>query len=193
MKRFISIMLSALLLAIPMSSYAIFGKDNPDKERKELQDKRNAALDMLYAEKPAARNELKSSKGYAVFSNIGINLFLVSTERGGGILRDNRNGKDTYMKMFSAGGGLGMGIKDFSLIFVFHTVEAMEEFQNSGWDFSGQADASAESGDKGAGAEAAATVIPGTTIYQLTKAGLALQATLKGTKFWADEDLNQGK
>ncbi len=193
MKRFISIMLSALLLAIPMSSYAIFGKDDPDKERKELQDKRNAALDMLYAEKPAARNELKSSKGYAVFSNIGINLFLVSTERGGGILRDNRNGKDTYMKMFSAGGGLGMGIKDFSLIFVFHTVEAMEEFQNSGWDFSGQADASAESGDKGAGAEAAATVIPGTTIYQLTKAGLALQATLKGTKFWADEDLNQGK
>ncbi len=190
MKSFVSVMLSTLLLAIPMSSYAIFGKDNPDKERMELQDERNAALNKLYAEKPATRNELKSSKGYAVFSNIGINLFVVSTERGGGILRDNRNGEDTYMKMFSAGGGLGMGIKHFFLIFVFHTVEAMEEFQNSGWDFSGQADASAKSGDKGAGAEAAATVIPGTTIYQLTEAGLALQATLKGTKFWADEELN---
>ncbi len=190
MKSFVSVLLSALLLAIPMSGYAIFGKDNPDKERKELQEARNAALGKLYAEKPATRNELKSSKGYAVFSNIGINLFIVSTERGGGILRDNRNGKDTYMKMFSAGGGLGMGIKDFSLIFVFHTVKAMEEFQRSGWDFSAQADASAESGDKGAGTEAAATVIPGTTIYQLTEAGLALQATLKGTKFWADEDLN---
>ncbi len=190
MKSFVSVLLSALLLAIPMSSYALFGKDSPDKERKDLQEARNAALGKLYAEKPSTRNELKSSKGYAVFSNIGINLFVVSTERGGGILRDNRNGKDTYMKMFSAGGGLGMGVKDFSLIFVFHTVKAMEEFKSSGWDFSAQADASAESGDKGAGAEAAATVIPGTTIYQLTDAGLALQATLKGTKFWADEDLN---
>jgi len=190
MKSFASLMLSALLLAIPMSSFAIFGKDKPDKQRKELQEARNAALDKLYAEKPATRNELKSSKGYAVFSNIGINLFLVSTERGGGILRDNRNGQDTYMKMFSAGGGLGLGIKDFSLIFVFHTDKAIEEFQTSGWDFSAQADASAESGDKGMGTEAAATVVPGTTIYQLTEAGLALQATLKGTKFWADEDLN---
>ena len=141
MKSFVLVIISVLLLAIPMSSHAFFGKKSPDKERKELQESRQAALDTLYAEKPSTRNELKSSKGYAVFSNIGINLLLVSTERGGGILRDNRNGKDTYMKMFSAGGGLGMGIKDFSLIFVFHTVKAMEEFQISGWDFSGQADA----------------------------------------------------
>ena len=94
------------------------------------------------------------------------------------------------MKMFSAGGGIGMGVKDFSVVFIFHTASAMEDFQTSGWDFSGKADASAESGDKGMGTEAAATVVPGTTIYQLTEAGLALQATLQGTKFWADEDLN---
>jgi len=190
MKSFTSVVLAALVLVIPVSSYALFGKDSPDKQRDELQKARDAALDKLYEEKPATRSELKSSRGYAVFSNIGINLFVVSTERGGGVLHDNRNGKETYMKMFSAGGGLGMGIKDFSLIFVFHTVEAMEEFKNSGWDFSGQADASAESGDKGTGKETAATVMPGTTIYQLTEAGLALQATLKGTKFWVDEDLN---
>ena len=48
---------------------------------------------------------LADSKGYAVFSNMGVNLFLVSTQRGGGILRDNRNNDDIYMKMFSAGGG----------------------------------------------------------------------------------------
>lgn len=190
MKNFMSIMISTCLLAIPLSSHALFGKDDPDKERAELQDSREAALEKLYSERPATRDELQSAKGYAVFSTVGINLFLVSTERGGGILRDNRNGKDTYMKMFSAGGGIGLGIKDFSLIFVFHTVTAMDNFQSEGWDFSGQADASAESGDKGMGAEAAATLMPGTTIYQLTDAGLALQATLKGTKFWADEDLN---
>ena len=183
-------MVATLLLTIPMSSSAIFGKDSPDKQRKELQEQRNAALQKLYSERPPTKDELNSAKGYAVFSNIGINLFLVSTERGGGILRDNRSGKDTYMKMFSAGGGFGMGVKDFTLVFVFHTVKAMDDFHNKGWDFSGQADASAESGDKGMGTEAAATVVPGTSIYQLTEAGLALQATLKGTKFWADKDLN---
>ena len=91
-----------------------------------------AALDKLYAEKPAARNEIKSAKGYAVFSSIGVNLFLVSTERGGGILRDNRSGKDIYMKMFSAGGGVGMGVKDFAVVFIFHTETAMDDFQKEG-------------------------------------------------------------
>ena len=28
------------------------------------------------------------------------------------------------------------------------------------------------------------------TIYQLTETGLALQATVKGTKYWKDESLN---
>ena len=94
------------------------------------------------------------------------------------------------MRMFSAGGGLGLGVKDFALIFIFHTQAAMDQFREEGWDFSGQADATAESDDKGGGAEVAATVMPGTSIYQLTDAGLALQATLKGTKFWKDDDLN---
>jgi len=190
MSRFLSLILSSFLLIAPMSSYALFGKDDPAKERKELQESRSAALTKLYKENPRARSEVQGSKGYAVFSSIGMNLFLVATERGGGILRDNRSGKDTYMQMFSAGGGVGMGVKDMSLIFIFHTVQAMEDFQKEGWDFSGKADASAESEGKGAGMEAAVTVIPGTTIYQLTDAGLALQATLQGTKFWADEDLN---
>ena len=28
------------------------------------------------------------------------------------------------------------------------------------------------------------------TIYQLTETGLALQATVKGTKYWKDDNLN---
>lgn len=190
MIRLFSFLLATLLLTTPLSSYALFGEDSPAEQRAELQDARSAALKKLYAEKPQAKSMLASAKGYAVFSSIGINVLLVSTERGGGILRDNRSGKDTYMKMFSAGGGIGMGVKDFSVIFVFHTEEALREFQTEGWDFAGKAEAGAESGDKGAGTEQAITVVPGTTIYQLTDAGVALQATLQGTKFWADEDLN---
>jgi len=190
MRTLLFVLLSASLLALPLNSHALFGKKDPDKERQELQNARTAALEELYKDKPSARTEIEEAKGYAVFSSMGINVLLVSTENGGGILRDSRDGKDTYMRMFSAGGGLGMGVKDFSVIFVFHTVEAMEKFKDSGWDFSGQADASAQSGDKGAGVDGEVTVMPGTTIYQLTKAGLALQATLQGTKFWLDDDLN---
>jgi lipid-binding SYLF domain-containing protein len=190
MTKLLSLLLSSVLLMAPVSSYALFGKDDPDEERKELREARSAALSRLYKERPHAKGEVQGSVGYAVFSSIGMNLFLVATERGGGILRDNGSGKETYMQMFSAGGGMGMGVKDISLIFIFHTKKAMNDFQSEGWDFSGKADASAESGGKGAGMEAAVTVVPGTTIYQLTEAGLALQATLQGTKFWADDDLN---
>ena len=83
-----------------------------------------------------------------------------------------------------------MGVKDFIIVFVFHTEDAMDNFQQSGWDFSGQADANAETSTQGGGAETAGSVMPGTSIYQLTKSGLALQATLQGTKFWANKDLN---
>ncbi len=190
MKRTLSTILAMLLVVMPLSSQAFFGDKDVDKERKELQEARSNALERLYAEQPGTEKELKKAVGYAVFSTLGVNLLLVATERGGGILRDNRDGEDTYMKMFSAGGGLGLGVKDFSVIFVFHTEKAFEEFQTSGWDFSGKAEANAESAEKGSGAEAAATVIPGTSIYQITEAGIALQANLMGTKFWADEDLN---
>ncbi|MEH6589120.1 MAG: hypothetical protein V7746_02625 [Halioglobus sp.] len=190
MGRILTVLLSTVLLMTPIGAHALFGKDSPDKQRKELQEARTTALDRIYSERPEAKAEIQSAKGYAVFSSIGVNLFVVATERGGGILRDNRDGQDTYMKMFSAGGGIGMGVKDFAVIFIFHTVSAMEDFQKEGWDFSGKSDVSAQSDDKGMGTEAALTAIPGTTIYQLTDAGLALQATLQGTKFWKDEDLN---
>ena len=191
MKKLISTVFAIGLAIAPMASNAgLFDKKGPEDQKSELREARSAALDKLYEEKPHAREEVQSAVGYAVFSSVGVNLFVVATERGGGILHDNQSGDDTYMKMFSAGGGMGMGVKDFDAIFIFHTETAMQKFTTEGWDFTGKADMSAESGDKGMGEEAALTVVPGTTIYQLTEAGLALQATLQGTKFWIDEDLN---
>jgi hypothetical protein len=63
-------------------------------------------------------------------------------------------------------------------------------FVNEGWDFSGQADAAAKAGTDGAEFSEAVDVMPGVKVYQLTENGLALQATLQGTKYWADDDLN---
>ena len=178
------------LILTPISALALFDKKTPDEERKELQEARTEAMKKLYQEKPSAESEIRNARGYAVFSNFGLNLGFVSTQRGGGILRDNRTGKDTYMRMFSGGGGWGLGVKNFAAILIFENDEALSQFETSGWDFSAQADANAESGSEGDGAETAMTAMPGTKIYQLTESGVALQATVQGTKFWVDEDLN---
>lgn len=190
MTIFIRSLLSLTLLLAPLSALALFDKKSAEEERRELQQSRSAAIEKLYREKPAARDEIRNAKGYAVFSNIGLNLGFISSQRGGGILRDNRTGKDVYMKMFSAGGGWGLGVKDFAAILIFENDEALNQFETSGWDFSAQADANLESESEGDGVETAITAMPGTKIYQLTDAGVALQATLQGTKFWVDEDLN---
>ncbi|MEZ4485040.1 MAG: hypothetical protein R2864_10760 [Syntrophotaleaceae bacterium] len=67
---------------------------------------------------------------------------------------------------------LGLGVKDFRAVFVFHDTETMNRFTEKGWAFGGQADAAAKASDKGAavGGEA---VIDNITIYQLTESGLA--------------------
>jgi lipid-binding SYLF domain-containing protein len=41
------------------------------------------------------------------------------------------------MKMISAGAGLGIGVKNYRVIFVFETPSALSKFVDSGWDTSG--------------------------------------------------------
>ena len=44
--------------------------------------------------------------------------------------------------------------------------------------------------DEGDAAALAIDVSPGVKLFQLTESGLALQATIQGTKYWKDDDLN---
>jgi lipid-binding SYLF domain-containing protein len=94
------------------------------------------------------------------------------------------------MKMREVQAGLGMGVKKFSVIFVFETKEALKKFVNSGWEFGGQTTAAAKGGDSGGAYQGAASVSPGVWMYQLTDKGLALELTGKGTKYFKDDDLN---
>jgi len=66
----------------------------------------------------------------------------------------------------------------------------LKKFVVKGWDFSAQADAAAKSNQKGGSIEASGTILPGMEVYQLTKNGIALQATIQGTKYWKDKELN---
>ncbi len=161
------------------------------------QDKRNAVAKMrtdtlakLYEVQPQARDQIGQAVGYGVFSNVGINLIFLSAGNGYGIVRNNQSGAETYMKMLSGGLGVGLGVKDFRGVFVFTEKDAMDQFVDSGWDASAQADAAAKAGEKGGAWAGAVDVAPGIKLYQITEAGLALQATIQGTKYWRDDELN---
>ena len=54
------------------------------------------------------------------------------------------------MKMISAGAGLGVGVKDYRVVFVFETEEALAKFVDSGWAGETQADAAAKTSKSGA-------------------------------------------
>ncbi len=59
-----------------------------------------------------------------------------------------------------------------------------------GWQAGAQADAAAKAGDKGGAYAGAVDVAPGIRLYQITENGLALQATIQGTKYWKDDELS---
>ena len=164
-------------------------------ESKESQIKKRKAdsaktLKLLYKYAPKSRQELSISYGYATFSNVGVNLILLSAEGGIGMAHNNKTGENTYMNMGSGGVGFGLGLKDFRAIFLFENKKAFDNFVNYGWEANAQADAAIKAGDKGGALNAAITVAPGVRLYKLTKNGLALQATIQGTKYWKDGDLN---
>ena len=92
------------------------------------------------------------------------------------------------MKMASAGAGLGMGVKDYVVVFVFENEKALAQFLNSGWSGSRQADAAAKAGEKGGAYSGAAEVAPGVWVYQITKNGLVTAVDLAGYNQRGSED-----
>ena len=180
-------LLIVTLLAAGVSS----AKDSPEQKREKTRKMADQTLQDLYKLQPTAQGAIQKAAGYAVFNNMGTNVLLLSTARGAGIAVDSRTKQQTFMKMVSVGGGLGLGVKDYRVIFMFENNNALAHFLNSGWSGSGQADAAAKAGKTGGAYSGATQVEPGVWVYQITKNGLALQATLQGTKYYKDDDLNK--
>lgn len=180
--------LHGLLVLMLLFSSLLYGGVKED--RQEILEDSKKTLSMLYKAYPSSKNIIRGSYGYATFSNIGVNLIFFSAEGGKGVAVNKRTGKKIYMKMASGGIGIGLGVKDFRAVFVFDNKKVFNSFVNKGWEANAQADASAKSDKKGGSLEGAVTVQPGIKLYKMTKNGLALQATIQGTKYWKDDDLN---
>ena len=187
-RSFTCSLVASIGAALLMAS-AVAAAESPEQQRKELTTMAQKTLNELYAEVPGAKKAVNSAAGYGAFSNFGLKIFVLGTGTGEGVIVD-KGGKKTFMKMVQVGGGLGLGGKKFKLVFVFETPEALNQFVNSGWEFGGTAEGVAKWGEKGGAFEKAISVMPGVWVYQLTDKGVALDAMVKGTKYYKDEDLN---
>ena len=141
----------------------------PEEWRTYLQYRRKEVLKDLYALKPETRSVIEDAEGYAVFVNFGMKILLFGTGNGRGI---------------------GVGIKDFRMVFVFEDREVLEKFTKGGWNFGTDADAALKNEEGGAATSGSIRVAPGLRVYQLTKNGLALNVMVNGTKYWVDKKVN---
>jgi lipid-binding SYLF domain-containing protein len=185
-----NVITSAVAIALLSASVICTADSNEEKQAK-IRKGVSETLQDLYKLQPGAQAAIQNAAGYAVFKNFGTNILVVSTASGSGIATNNQTKQETFMKMVSAGAGLGVGVKDFRVIFVFNTDKAFKQFLDSGWSGSAQADAAAKAGSSGGAVSGAVEVAPDVYVYQITKNGLALQLTLQGTKYYKDDDLNK--
>jgi len=195
MKKQILLSLTVAVLTLPVGA-GLFGPkgDSTEEKRTKVREGRDAILSRLYATHPEAKDKIQKAAGYGAFNNKNMNLFLLSTGHGYGVVVDNKSKKETFMAMGSLGGGVGLGAKDLSVVFIFKNADVMKKFIESGWQFGGEADATAKAAEKGAAASKEAGVDTGANlfeIYQMTDTGVALQATVAGTKYWKDKKLNE--
>jgi lipid-binding SYLF domain-containing protein len=189
---------SILLLFLTIGTTATYAQDENyakkekkiAKQKKKIQKGKTKGLQELYKIEPSAKNKIARSYGYAVFTNTGVNLLVLSSASGKGLAIDNSTGEETYMKMISLGAGIGIGLKSYFGIFIFENKSGFDYFLDNGWSADGQADATADLGEDGISASTAMNIAPGVILYQIADKGFAAQATVQGTKFIVDDDLN---
>ena len=158
--------------------------------RTQVREMEQDALASLYEIAPGARRVIEHSAGFAVFSTFGVKLFFAGGTTGKGVVVNQRTQRQTFMKMVQVQGGLGFGVNQNRLIFVFTNEQALQNFIIQGWEFGGQANLSAMARGQGTQFSGAAAVSPGVYLYQLTQTGLSATLTVGGTKFFKDSDLN---
>jgi len=185
-------LLLASLALVGSAQASVFKKEGtPDEQRADIRTVRDQALAELYKVQPSAKGHVEKAAGYAVFSNFGLKILVAGGGSGRGIVVDNKTKQETFMRMAEVQAGLGFGVKNFRLVWVFDKKADLDRFINSGWELGAQGTASAKVAGQGASAfQGAVSVTPGVWLYQLTDDGLALELTAKGTKYYRDDALN---
>ena len=192
MKKMLTLLMTTLLVCLMSSAaFAATSQDKIDKQRAEINILSEKALHRLYEKVPSAQNVIKNCYAYATLSNTGIKLGILGDAHGRGLAVNNTTGEKVYMRMKEMGIGLGIGIKEYDLIFVIGTEKAWNSFISGDLKFASSADASASDGQAGGAIDGASIAANGVWVYQITKKGLTLEASISGTKIYADKKLNK--
>lgn len=157
-----------------------------ESKRLKIDETAKHALDELLSKNGKAKMLFENSYGWAVFDNLKL-AFGFSGGGGNGVAVEKASGDRTYMKMGTAGVGLGLGANKYQVVFLFQDERTFDNFVESGW----QADATASAVAGQTGAEAKTDFVNGLAIYQITDTGLMAHADVAGTKYWKNKKLNQ--
>lgn len=198
MKKMAALLMTALVLCLMTT--AVFAADTDKsekeqakivKERAEIDELSDKALANLYEKVPSAERVIDNCYAYATLSNTGMKLGIFGDAHGRGLAVNNETGERLYMRMKEMGIGLGLGVKEYDLIFVIGTEAAWNSFISGDIKFASSAEASANDGVTGDSIEGASIAAKGVWVYQMTKKGLSLDASIKGTKIYPDKKLNK--
>lgn len=171
---------------VESAQYDLRDEASPQATREKIDAMATATLERLFAEQPAVQALFEESAGYAVFDTRQVQWGLAAGY-GRGVAVDRRSGRRTYMKMGSAGVGIGFGAGGFDtqIVALFKDGFDFNKFVTQGFD------ASAEAGtmigdDK---EQLALHYENGRALFVLTQKGWKVSAKLAGTRYWPDETL----
>lgn len=96
-------MTTALFLAFSSQAF-LFGPkgDSNAEKRANIREQSEAMRTQLFTVNPGMKKVLKQAAGYATFTQVSVNLLLLATANGYGVVVDNRTRRETFMRMGSA-------------------------------------------------------------------------------------------
>ena len=155
-------------------------------KRAKIDETAGKTLNDVLSENEKAQDLYDKAYGWAAFDNLKI-AFGFSGGGGNGVAVNKQTGNRTYMKMGSAGVGIGIGGKKYQVLFLFQDEQTFRNFVDKGW----KADAQAGAQAGGSGAAAQTDFVNGIAVYQISDKGLIASADVSGTKYWKNDKLNE--
>lgn len=188
MKKFFAA-LTVMMCLFALTASTTFAASAAE-QRRQIDELSVKALNLLYSKYPHAERVINECYAWATLSNTGVKLGLFGSAHGRGVAVNNDTGERVYLHMDEQSVGLGLGAKEYNLIFLINNREAWDNFIIGKIRFGASAEAAANDSVNGGAIEGAEYVAPGVWVFQMTTKGLALQAELKGTKIYRDKKLN---
>jgi lipid-binding SYLF domain-containing protein len=190
MKRISFVAAVIVLVAVCLVSASWVSAESVQEQRDDILQLTENTLAQLYQMVPGAREAVRDSAGYGVFSDQGLKILFFGSGLGKGVVINNATKKATYMVMGQVQAGLGFGISKFRQVFIFQTRDVLDNFVNYGIELGAQMTGAIQGAGQGGSISGAINVAPGVWVFQITEAGLAAELGITGAKYFKDNDLN---